>query len=564
MSTDKIDMKNKEDESIENKITNEIERDIMKTDTNADSEMKSDIVMNEKTLNRVFGEPAGKEEIVNPLVLHYKEILLTTLVYSIFYTFCLYENLSGITMPFFILGSYCYLIFNMKKMEVPLKKDAISMFELICSVLLGISTFLTDSGPIHVFNFLGFLLLLGSFMLHQMYEDSRWGFGKYLGSLLYAALCTVGHVFDPFIDCSAFLQRQREKKEKEDAVKKEHKGKYVVYGLLILVPLLIVVVALLASADAVFGNLLQQLAVNITMPEHMVGIIFLTIFAFFAAYCYLAVIMNRPVSDAVHDFKQGEPVMAITITSVLAVVYFLFSLIQIIYLFGGAMTLPEGYTYAEYARQGFFQLLFVCVINLVLVLVCLTCFKDNKALKIILTIISACTFIMIASSAYRMLLYISIYLLTFLRVLVLWSLVLLTILLAGVFVSIFKEGFPLFKYCMLAVTIMYLGLSFSHQDYWIARYNVSAVTAEGKDILTDSRLHYFSNLSLDAVPVYADIEINEVPDYENPAYSDVSMQEAPATFADFVPSVKNIERECGNMSFRTFNLSKWIALQYVK
>lgn len=557
-------MSTSESKTIDNKITSEMDKCETGTDNQGSNEMKSNIVMNEEALNQVFGKPAGEEKTENPLVLHYKEILLTTLVYSIFYTFCLYKNLSGITMPFFISGSYCYLICSMKKMNVSFKKDAISLFQLIGSVLLGISTFLTDSGPIHVFNFIGFLLLLGSFMLHQIYEDSLWGFGKYLGSLLYTALCALGHIFDPFIDCSAFLQKQREKKAQAGEEQKEHKGKYVIYGLLILLPLLIIVVALLASADVVFGNLLSQMFMNITIPEHIMGIIFLTIFAFFAAYCYLAAVLSRPVSDMVHDFKHGEPIMAITITSVLAVVYFLFSLIQIIYLFGGAMALQEGYTYAEYARQGFFQLLFVCVINLVLVLVCLTCFKENKALKIILTIISACTFIMIASSAYRMLLYVSIYFLTFLRVLVLWSLVLLTILLAGVFVSIFKAEFPLFKYCMLAVTIMYLGLSFSHQDYWIARYNVNAVTAEGKDVMTDSRLHYLGSLSLDAVPVYADIEINEVPDYENPAYADVSMQEAPATFADFVPSIEKIERECGNMSFRTFNLSKWIALKCVK
>ena len=37
-------------------------------------------------------------------------------------------------------------------------------------------------------------------------------------------------------------------------------------------------------------------------------------------------------------------------------------------LFLGKMQLPEGYTYAQYAREGFFQLLAVSILNLILVL----------------------------------------------------------------------------------------------------------------------------------------------------------------------------------------------------
>ena len=46
----------------------------------------------------------------------------------------------------------------------------------------------------------------------------------------------------------------------------------------------------------------------------------------------------------------------------------LFSGIQIFGLFLGKMQLPEGYTYAQYAREGFFQLLAVSILNLILVL----------------------------------------------------------------------------------------------------------------------------------------------------------------------------------------------------
>ena len=524
-----------------NKITDEMKK-----------AMEEKVALNEAALDQVFGNSREEEKKKNGISMHYKEIALTTLVYAVFYTFCLYKNLTGITFPIFVIGSYCYLIFCMKRMEIPVKRDAVTVFEFVCSVLLGISTFCTDSTPIQIFNFIGFLLLLGSFMLHQLYDDSRWGFGKYLGALVYTAICTIAHLFDPFIDFSACREQKRAQKTEEEA-KKQHKGKYVFFGILILIPLLAVVISLLSSADLVFHDMLSHFYVDIIVPEHVAGIFFLTMFAFFAAYCYLAAVVNRHVEEGVRNKRTGEPVLAITVTSVMAVIYFIFSMIQIIYLFGGSLALPEGYTYAQYARQGFFELLFVCLINLVMVLICLACFLENKTLKIILTIISGCTFIMIASSAYRMLLYVSAYKLTFLRVLVLWSLLLLTILLAGVFVSIYKDRFPLFKYCMLAVTILYLGLSFSHQDYWIASYNMSTSADDG--IVRDYEFDwwYLYDLSSDAVPVLGNFDLE---DYEGDYYFDIM------TYRTRLQ--EEVCREYEEMNFRTFNLSKWIAYQSLK
>ena len=86
--------------------------------------------------------------------------------------------------------------------------------------------------------------------------------------------------------------------------------------------------------------------------------------------------------------------------------YVLFCIIQIFSLFLGKMQHPAGYTYARYAREGFFQLLFVCMINVCLVLFFMGCFRENGLKKILLTVISGCTYVMIASSAFRMCLYI--------------------------------------------------------------------------------------------------------------------------------------------------------------
>lgn len=406
-----------------------------------------------------------------------------TALYALFYTFCLYKNMSGITYPFFVAGTLYYFYFCTKKSGVPWKG---TIFYPVSLILLGISVCLTDNLAIHIITGFGITLLFLFMMIHQYVNDEDWTFSKYLsvtGQIMIETIASMGH---PVSDGNAWF-KEREKTGKLG------KGRYVILGILILIPLLAVILALLASADAVFMDLFRQLFRNVDVLDGM-GIGMMILCVFFVFYGFIAMLNKQLIREECPDKKTQEPVLAITITSVLAVIYLVFSVIQIVYLFLGKGGLPEGYTYAAYARQGFFQLLAVCLINLVIVLVCLAYFRESKVLKVILTIISFCTYIMVASSAYRMILYIRMKHLTFLRILVLWGLIVISLILAGIIVSIFRKQFRLFRYIMVSVTVCYIFLAFLQPDYWIAKYNMSY-----KDEYTDFR--YLSELSADAAPV---------------------------------------------------------------
>ena len=133
---------------------------------------------------------------------------------------------------------------------------------------------------------------------------------------------------------------------------------------------------------------------------------------------------------------KTDPVAGITFAGIMAAVYVIYSGIQILFLFFRLDTgLPEGVTYSQYAHQGFWQLLAVSLINFAAVLICQSVFGENRILKVLLTVISACTCIMIVSAVYRMLLYVSEYYLTFLRLLVLWFLSVLMLFFFGVIYS---------------------------------------------------------------------------------------------------------------------------------
>ncbi|MCM1173482.1 MAG: DUF4173 domain-containing protein [Blautia sp.] len=441
-------------------------------------------------------EEAGKEETIltRQMKKQFSFFGPSSALYALFYAFCLYRNASGITYPFFVAGTLCYFFLSMKKLGVPYKKD--SLFYIVSVSLLGISNCCTDSPQLLWMNKLGIFLLTFILILHTVYYDADWNLPKYLGAILRTIGNSFVCLFSPLSDLASFYDAQKQKKSG-----KKNYILYILLGFSVSIPLLIVMTLLLCSADIVFRNIIENLLCFDISFTGILRLGFTIAAVFFVSYALLSALCRKTVSEEVPEKKKGEPIIAITVSGMLSVVYLLFSFIQIFYLFIGNMKLPEGYTYAAYARQGFFQLLAVCIINLILVLLCLYFFRDNLILKIILSIVSGCTFIMILSSALRMLMYISAYNLTFLRLFVIWSLIVIFLLMTGVTVYIYFQRFPLFFYSVAVVTVFYTGLSFSHPDYWIARYNLNPSHTESMtEYDAEISMRYLSTLSADAAP----------------------------------------------------------------
>jgi len=467
-------------------------------------------------------ESVPKKPKVNPL---FPFMTIGSLIYAFFYTLFLYQNNSGITYPFFVGGTCLFFCFYLKKSGTAVKK--FSRFIMVSLVLLGISTCMTDSRVLHTFNVIAIFCLFFYLFLHSLYKDKSWGLGKYISVIVNIVFSAVLYIFTPISDYFAY---SKEKKKSQN--KPESKIKYIIFGILIALPLLFVIILLLGSADAVFGNIVNKLfSFEYDFGEHFFGICYLFLFAFIASYSIMYRLMIKDIAEETPDKRVIEPLIAITFTGLISIVYAVFCGIQIVYLFFGYGTLPENYTYAAYAREGFFQLVFVCIINLSLVLLCRKYFRENKILKGFLTFISLCTYIMIASSAYRMLLYIEVYYLTFLRIFVLWALIVIFLLMTGALIMIYKDSFPLTKYCVVVVTVFYLLFTFSKPDYIIARFNLShalttteirekraAETYYSTDCFWD--FHYLKNLSMDAAPaIFAMADELEYARYSEEEYS---------------------------------------------
>ena len=185
----------------------------------------------------------------NPLFLF---MGIGSLIYAFFYTFCLYKNSSGITYPFFVGGTCLFFFCYLKKSGTAVKK--FNAFLSISLILLGISTCFTDSWVLLFFNKLGIFLLFFYMALHNLYQDKYWDFSKYLGAFMNFTCTSIAFIYRPFTDLADFLKSRQEKSNKP-----EGKGKYIFYGILIALPLMLIIIVLLCSADAVFSSIFDYL-----------------------------------------------------------------------------------------------------------------------------------------------------------------------------------------------------------------------------------------------------------------------------------------------------------------
>ncbi len=423
-----------------------------------------------------------------------------SLIYGVVFAFCLYRNMHGITFPLCVAATVLAAFLFMRKINFRLQRRSVPY--IVGMALLGISTALTTSFFLHFFNLIGVVLLFFVWMIHQFYDDERWNFPMYIKRILLLFGTMISMIPYPFSHGAGYLGKTQSRKKQTAAA--------IVIGFFVALGILCIVLPLLLSSDLVFAEIFGQILKYINFGN-LIGIGITVVLGFILSYSFFAALCkyNFPNENR-RKIRYFNPVIGITFTSIVSVIYLLYCLIQIVYLFIGIQTgLPADVTYSEYARGGFWELLFVSIVNFIMVLLCMFLFRDSLPLKIILTVISGCTFIMIFSAAYRMFLYVGVYHLTFLRILVLWFLITLIFIMSGVIVSIHKETFPLFRYIMIVVSVLYIGLSYSRPDKIVADYNISHT----ENMKEEDIYYLITRLSEDAAPAVARIDLSHYEDY---------------------------------------------------
>ncbi|MEU4220968.1 DUF4173 domain-containing protein, partial [Actinoplanes sp. NPDC026623] len=270
------------------------------------------------------------------------------------------------------------------------------------------------------------------------------------------------------------------------------------------IALLVVFGSLFASADAAFADLIENAfpAVSAVTVIRWIFVALVTTFILGGAAYLRAAPPDLSGLDGPGTRRVSRLEWVIPLT-LLVLLFAMFVAVQLAVLFGGSRHVldTDGLTYAEYARSGFWQLLVVTGLTL-LVLAGAARWApretrtDRLLIRVILGALAVLTLVVVASAIHRMDLYADSYGLTRLRVLVtvceMWlGLTFVLVLIAGLRL----KALWLPRAVVAAGVLALLGLAAVNPDGLIADRNVSRFEQTGH---IDTA--YLSTLSADAVP----------------------------------------------------------------
>jgi hypothetical protein len=147
----------------------------------------------------------------------------------------------------------------------------------------------------------------------------------------------------------------------------------VLLGLVLALPVVVLLGALLSSADTVFATILDNL-IAIQPDAALQHVLFWAACTLLAAGYLNALVGGGSASRRPLVAAQQAPALGITVVATMLtlvnLLFLLFVVVQIRYLFGGQAIVLEttGLTLAEYARSGFFELVTVSSLSLSLLL----------------------------------------------------------------------------------------------------------------------------------------------------------------------------------------------------
>ena len=251
----------------------------------------------------------------------------------------------------------------------------------------------------------------------------------------------------------------------------------VALGLLMAAPVLLVVISGLAVADVVFGALFGRLfdwlegldALGVLMRTLWTAVLTLV---FFSALFFLR---HEPKRSEGQEKLDPLPLSAlITILALLTAVCAVFAAVQFKYLFGGEEAAAMSGGWAEYARSGFFSLVGVAAIVMATALACSRAGRESLIGRVLVLALIALTFVILASAAYRLYLYVTAYGLSVMRLMAAWAILATGVCLVLTAVKTISAGFRFWPWAAGCVLVMWLCFAFVPLGSIIASYNVDA------------------------------------------------------------------------------------------
>ena len=412
------------------------------------------------------------------------KLLSYLLISAVGFSYLILPQNAGVSVPVFVILQFVCLYFL-----VPKKKP---LFMFIPIFILALNSFISAND---IWRRSNFFVTLALYSVMTLMMADRFAIkelsSRFISNILENILEPLRYFSTPMKWCAE--------------TNKEHAktAKRVFAGVAVSVPCLIFLLIMLSSADKIFSNNVSNLFGEILKIINF-NVLFKIVCGLVAGFYLfgMAYSVYQPKKEQTVNVKTKSGdliILNILLTSILAV-YTIFVVIQFKYLFAGANELPYGLTYTYYARRGFFELLFLSGLNIMLILLTVQLTKAQtgkwaKITKALCCYLCAVTVILLISSFYRMWLYNLDDGLTRLRFLVLWFLVFEAIGLVFTFFYIIKPKFNIVAVYLAIGLTYYLALNVVPMDRIIAKDQIDRYFLTGS-----GGIDYTLTLSADAAP----------------------------------------------------------------
>ena len=267
-------------------------------------------------------------------------------------------------------------------------------------------------------------------------------------------LCQIRLIFQ------IFSEKREEKKD----------WRMVLLGILISIPALLVIIPILSQADTGFRSLVDTVLDALGEDFRILiwrGIMGILLGALMFGTLYGGVYKRHVKEEECIRFHEESgrvfrfvpDIAVLTFGIIVSAVYVLFIGLQARYLFSAFFgILPEAYTYAQYARQGFFELCVIALLNASFLIAMNGCAKTprrkNRGLLLENGILGVLTLLLLTTAASKLGMYIVAYGFTVKRCIS--SIFLIWLFLVFILVLIYqKKNIPLVRWSVFAGAVFF-------------------------------------------------------------------------------------------------------------
>ena len=291
----------------------------------------------------------------------------------------------------------------------------------------------------------------------------------------------------------------------------------VIRGVVIALPVIAIFASLLSSADPIFAKQFEKfidLFKIDNLPEYIFRLVYILILAYALAGTFLHAAQK---SNAVVEEKTWvSPFLGFTESTIVlgsvVILFAAFVIVQFQYFFGGEANISiEGYTFSEYARKGFGELVAVAFFSLMLLLGLGAITRREtesrrRTFSILGVALVGLVILMLVSAFRRLVLYEAAYgfsqLRTYTHVFMIW---LGLLLVAVVVLEVLRRERAMALSMILAALGFIISLNVLNVDAFIVRQNLQREIRSATDKAfaqgrADLDAQYFVDLSDDAIP----------------------------------------------------------------